>query len=159
MFIHKDMDSIEIRKALRYNKISTAFLAVTVGALLYIVGLLVFPYNVVDVYNEPMPILNENKTIAKGDIIQFEIEYNKHIRVDGHSIKHIVCENGRLVTFAMTDTNLPVGYHKVISKSVRVPTDIKANQYCVLTLNTSFKVNFLREVHKSVETEPFYVVD
>ena len=154
-----DMDEHKgVQRALFWNRVSTIMLGIVMAGLLHFIWLLTYPYKVVEVYNLPFPILNENKTVALGEPIVFEMHYQKFMDVEGVSIKHIICDNGRVITYAPVNTALPKGEGRIVSRNTTLPEDIQPNQYCTLHLNVAFQVNFLRDIHQENQTEPFYVI-
>lgn len=104
---------------------------------------------------QPFPVLNEGHTVSRGDVLVYEIEFTKHQDVPVTSLKNIICADGNLVTLASTQTNAPVGQHKVIGE-VTIPQKTSLGE-CYVSFETTYHVNKLKDVTRHRETEWFTV--
>lgn len=141
-------------KILYYFSTLTILLAFV---LMGYVGYLMFKPFHEPVVVQPFQILNENKEVHRGEVLQYEAELEKFQDVIVTSYKNIVCKDGNLVTLAnFSDTRVPVGRHKVTGEQV-IPHKTSLGE-CKLTIDVTYHVSRLKDVHRHRETDWFFVL-
>lgn len=113
------------------------------------------PIHVIDM-EQPYPVIN--KQVRRGEILEYRTNYTKHIDVAGTVYKIVVCEDGSAITLPSRVSSIPVGEHKLISRTTKIPNDAPIGM-CVLYVDVEYPVNKLRNVHYSFTTERFEIVE
>lgn len=118
------------------------------------------PVDVVQFYNLPAKVLNTDKKVARGDYLEYEIEYKKYVDLPARISRSLV--NDRVVTLTNTETgSAPVtifhydGRRKVIVR-VKIPENIFPSRYQLETTMT-YQVYKDRCHHERYNTEWFEV--
>jgi hypothetical protein len=109
--------------------------------------------------DQPIPILNDDKTIAVGEPIVMELSVNKPqpVNVRGAD-RFIVCESGNLITLTPTAVDLPTGDFVVTSSSVILPAKIIDGDTCTFLYRISYYINPIRSETSDYESEPFTTI-
>lgn len=107
---------------------------------------------------QPFEVLNEDKTVAKGDILYFEAVIEKFSNPPTDFISWIECKDGNLVTITNPDLSpIPVGKHMVTGSQV-IPQKTSIGQ-CKLLIESTYHVTKLKDVTATRETEWFTVIE
>jgi hypothetical protein len=133
-----------------FSYITIFLTACLFGLLLY---WSVFPLRVSEVTNQPMPILNENKTVKIGGTLQHLTNYCKYINGTAETTKQFV--NGLVFSTPAFLTDNPEGCHQIISQTV-VPKELMPGTYRLRIIKI-YHLNPIRDYSITVETEPFTV--
>ena len=105
---------------------------------------------------EPFPVLNENKEVQRGGVLYYQIEFTKYQDVPVTSHKNIICADGNLVTLATTNTDAPVGVHKVVGE-ITIPEKTSLGE-CYVQFKTTYHINQFKEEQRERTTEVFNVI-
>lgn len=109
---------------------------------------------------EPIKILNENKTIKIGEPIRMEIRYIKlHPTESINSSPTIQCESGNLVTMVGREVDLPLGQRTLISDSYILPPKILDGDVCRFVFQTTFRINPIKTAQEDWYSEEFTVIN
>ena len=148
------------------HKMSRALVAFTAAAVVGWIGLfavylawVLWPVSLPTV-DQPIPILNENRTIAVGEPIVMELRVNKPQPVNVRAADRFIrCESGNLVTLTATAIDLPVGDFVVEASSVILPAKIIDGDVCTFLYRISYYVNPVRTEVVEYESEPFLTIE
>ena len=110
--------------------------------------------------DQPIPILNENNTVAVGEPIVMELRVNKPQPVNvQRADRFIRCESGNLITLTPTAVDLPTGEFVVESSSVILPAKVINNDRCTFLYRITYYVNPVRSETSEYESETFTTVE
>lgn len=139
------------------NWASMVVLFVWAGFLLQVAYWLHYPVNVVDFYNIPAKVLNEKKTVARGEFLEYEVEFQKFENIPAHRITRSLL-NDRIVTLTYCESGSLPSSNKRQKTIVRVfiPKNVWPGKYYLKT-DMCYSVNPLRDFHETYETEWFTV--
>ncbi len=115
-----------------------------------------FPYCVIKV-NQPIKVINENKTVERDDNLQLLISYKKYYQKEGFVIYQLYnIDNGSAYTILSEYSNLEKG-ERVIVKSIKIHDYIAVGRYyCVITAKYDFRFQTVLAYFKS---EQFKIVE
>lgn len=142
------------------NTLAVASLSVAILFMLYVGYLLLEPFTPPTLTPNPLPILNPNHQIKAGEPIITKVSYCIHKRVPSTTTRRYEeINNARRVYFLSTTESAgsPVGCGAVTSNTTPVPIDIFPGRYKVV-LTSTFKVNALKSVTVTYETEEFEII-
>ena len=132
----------------------TALLGWLVVFTVYI-GWLFWPVTLPTV-DQPIPILNDNRTVTVGEPIVMQLKINKPQPVNVRSADRIIrCDSGNLIPLTSTAVDLPVGDFVVESSSVILPSSIIDGDRCTFLYRIGYYVNPVRTEVAEYESEPF----
>lgn len=117
------------------------------------------PYDIVDV-KQPFKVLNENKTVAIGDDLLLELEVNVKEEYRPVSAPVFVCQSGNLVTLqSRLPEDLPLGKYILVADPIQIPPKIIAGDTCKYVAVLNWRVNPVRVVSETYESEWFSVTE
>jgi len=140
------------RLLVRFSYIIVGLSFVVVATL---VTWMVYPYRVVDDVGI-IPILNENKTVETGGVVETLWRINKQTDIRPTVTRFIACDNATSYVITAGFTALPYGPNEVVVP-VTIPP-VPAPTTCILRWRASYRVNPVREIHADFESEPFEVI-
>lgn len=143
-------------KLCRVDKASNFLLIIVLGAWGVFFYWMLRPYNILELYQLPLPILNENHEVELGGVLDIEVDYSKNYDLNEITTRNIECADGNLVTLTVGHSHIPVGADKNVMNTT-VPRKTSLGE-CVLKLTVRYEPNPLRVITYHVETEPFIVV-
>jgi hypothetical protein len=115
---------------------------------------LIYPYKLIEFYNSPFPVNNENLTVKNGDRLRYTIDYCKFTNESPRVIKYFI--DGVIYEINTVDGILEKGCHKT-EMDIYVPKAIPNSIYSVKIVAT-FKPNPIREIKYSTQTIKFAVI-
>lgn len=115
----------------------------------------IYPYNPVEYKNIPFPILNENKTVKKGDHVFYEIDACKYTDQVPELVKFFV--DGVAFETPKTVGVVMEGCRKVVA-DVYVPHTMPTGEFH-LRLVVTYKPNPIRTIVFDNYSENFTIVD
>jgi hypothetical protein len=108
---------------------------------------------------QPIPILNQNRTVAVGEPIVMQLRVNKPQPVNVRSANRVIrCDSGNLITLTPTAVDLPTGEFVVESSSVILPGNIIHGDRCTFLYRIGYYINPVRTETAEYESEPFITV-
>lgn len=127
----------------------------------YVALLLFEPFDEPILYEHPFPVLNENKTVERGEELHYRIHFQKRQAVAVTSYPYIICDDGTLVNLSTkyslpTQSSLPVGEHTLMA-SQTIPENVTPGD-CRLETRVVYEINKLKEVSRIRTTETFTVL-
>lgn len=109
---------------------------------------------------QPIPILNANRTVAVGEPIVMLLKVNKPDPVNVRSADRLIrCDSGNLITLTSTAIDLPTGEFVVESSSVILPDKIISGDRCTFLYRIGYYINPVRTEVAEYESEPFTTID
>ena len=128
-------------------------------AMLCLMGLFFFwwtyPYDLVTYHNDPIPVLNENKTIKKGGTLTYELNVCQHTDIPAIVTKSFI--DG--ITFELSQSTTIKGkgcLHKIVD--VDLPKSLPAGTYRLRAVSV-FKPNPIRVIRYVLDSEEFKVIE
>lgn len=110
--------------------------------------------------DQPIPILNANRTIAVGEPIVMQLRVNKPDPVNVRSADRVIrCDSGNLITLTSTAVDLPVGEFVVESSSVILPDKIINGDRCTFLYRIGYYINPVRTEVVEYESESFVTIE
>lgn len=124
---------------------------------------LCFPIRVIDVHS--VEVLNEDKIVERNGKLNLKFSYTKYIDISTDEVfRHIECVDGNLVTMTSITsifTDLPKGSHTFdttdLQHQIIIPQKTSLGE-CYMVFTNEYKVNPLKTVSVTYETEPFIVI-
>lgn len=113
-----------------------------------------YPYKPLVINEEPLKILNENKTVKQGDILVYEVNFTKN--TDKKAVIYRRFVDGLIY-------NLPPSYplnkpgERINTTTVDIPQVLPEGKY-TLHSETCYQMNPIREVCVEYQTEEFEVI-
>lgn len=139
------------------NKLLYIFIWITIltalGLMFTIFYWLFYPYKIADFKNVPFPIINESKTISRGDRVRYNIEYCKYTDVIPELTKFFI--DGVVFETPKTVGVVENGCGSVIADAY-IPRAIPPGNYSIKTV-ARYKVNPIRTIEVVNYTEPFII--
>lgn len=139
------------------NKIVQIISLLTISSALIMIVVvvywLIYPYKVADFNNLPFPIMNENKTVSRGERLRYFIDYCKYTDTMPELTKFII--DGVVYEMPKTVGIAHKGCNNAVS-DVYIPRSIPSGTYHLKTV-ARYKVNPLRTIEIVNETEAFTV--
>lgn len=118
---------------------------------------LLHPYGLPQI-TQPMPIENENKTIAIGEPIKMKMEISKpRDMTPSVSQRNLTCNDGNLVTLAGGTTQIPTGSYTIHSSNYTLPPKVAKGSICKFNFVNTYKLNPLRSETITYSSEDFKV--
>ena len=109
--------------------------------------------------DQPIPILNQNRTVAVGEPIIMELQVNKPDPVNVRAADRlIICDSGNLITLTPDAVDLPTGDFVVESSSVILPDKIIDGDRCTFLYRITYYINPVRSETAEYESETFITV-
>lgn len=134
------------------------------AGILYSAYLSFYPFDWLKYYNEPFPVLNENKTVRAGEFLIYEIEYCRWNDKQATFSKDILgIDNANGITLPTFRSSFGAicakeeAPQKVVINSTHIPLHLPEGEYYMRML-VEQPLNPLRTESLTVETEPFKVV-
>ena len=110
--------------------------------------------------DQPIPILNANKTVAVGEPIVMRLAVNKPDPVNVEAANRVIrCESGNLITLTPSAVDLPTGDFVVESSSVVLPDKIIDGDRCTFLYRIEYYINPVRSEVAEYESETFITVE
>ena len=134
------------------------FTAFEIGCLIYfgVVGYwLLYPYEPLIIKRQPIEIVNPGKSVAAGDLLLYKIEWQKNMNIHGVLSRKII--NSYKVDLEEAEATEHIGIGRSVVP-VRIPRWITPGVH-YLRWSVSYKVNPIRTVSVSVDSEKFTVVE
>ena len=157
-----EVDEYESHAVPRSRKIwytfSTIVILFAAAFMILAIFWMVYPYKTAEI-KTPVPILNENNEIARGDVVLLKIVVNKYTGVAPERDEFITCDDGTL-TFINpgNTTNLPPGTYTFTNENNILPEKLVVGAVCKYHFRYTYKVNPIREITKEWDSERFTVV-
>jgi hypothetical protein len=123
--------------------------------LIYIGYLIFYPFKTVDYVNTPFPVLNPNKTVQMGDAVRYRVSYCRYTPLVTNVTR--LLENDIIYNLTSGTINTPVGCGTTVN-TVLIPKGVIPGIYRIVSTAT-WRLNPLREINKTVETESFTVTE
>lgn len=130
--------------------------SIVLVAFSYSIYLLWRPYNILDI-KAPVKVLNMNKEIKAGDMLELQFTYQKHYPVLGTITDQLV--NGVTVTLGSSTSNVRVtdkGEWVTSVRYVHIPNSIQPGQYYIRMV-TNYDINPFRQITQSWNSEVFTI--
>jgi hypothetical protein len=115
---------------------------------------LAFPTKVVEFQDEVMPVLNENKEVKRGELLQYQIRVCKYVEEEAETITSFV--DGLIFVSDKFTTNKATGCTDKV-QSVVVPEVLPVGEYRY-RISLTYQLNPIRRENFAIETEPFLVI-
>jgi hypothetical protein len=115
---------------------------------------LIFPTKVIEFQDEVMPVLNENKEVKRGELLQYQIRVCKYVEEEAETVTSFV--DGLIFVSDKFTTNKKTGCADTI-QSVVVPEVLPIGEYRY-RVSLTYQLNPIRRENFAIETEPFLVV-
>lgn len=145
-------------KQLRFLEITTAITFFLVITLIAYVAFLLFKPFQAPIVVLPFEVLNEDKTIARGEKLYFEAIIEKFSNPPSSFVSWIECKDGNLVTITNPELSpIPIGKH-VVTGSQTIPHKTSLGE-CKLLIETTYHVTKLKDVVELRDTEWFTVIE
>lgn len=107
---------------------------------------------------QPFEVLNEDKTVAKGETLYFEAIIEKFSNPPTRFTSWIECKDGNLVTITRPELSpIPIGKH-VVTGSQTIPHKTSLGE-CKLFMESTYHVTKLKDVQATRVTEWFVVTE
>ena len=107
---------------------------------------------------EPIPVLNQDKTIAIGEPIRLLVTVDKPMDVEAErASRSIVCESGNLVTLTPSTRDLPTGQFTIVFDDVDLPPKVEPGDVCQFRFNLDYRINPIRIDERVWFSEEFTV--
>ena len=133
------------------NKFMDILIGIVALFTIYILFLMFWPYKVYEVYTQPLPV---TPTIVNaGERITVHVDSEKFMEIP--SLCSSLLFNDTVILLPDTKSNLPKGKIDIKWK-VKIPNYADSGTYRV-RITLTFRVNFLRDIVQTYETEPFTV--
>ena len=146
------------KKQLQALYFLTALTLVTVFTLLGYLSYLLFKPFQPPLMIQPFQVINEDKTVKKGEKLYFTAEIEKYEEVPSSFNPRIECVDGNLVTITnIEQAPVPVGRHSVTGSQM-IPQKTSTGE-CQLIIAITYHVTKLKNVQVERVTEPFYVIE
>lgn len=118
---------------------------------------LIHPYGLPQI-TQPMPIENENKTIAIGEPIKMTLRVDKPREMTpAISQRNLTCNDGNLVTLAGGIIPIPIGNYTIHSSNYILPPKVAKGSICKFNFVNTYKLNPLRSETITYSSEEFKV--
>ena len=135
------------------NFVSWLTLAIAITMILGAMVWLYYPYRTIDI-EEPVKILNS--PVEAGKYLQYEVSYCKYTKKPG--VVHWVVKNDVIVHLSEITSVAPLGCDTVVLNTVKIPEQLPSGNYTA-EATIVYKVNPLREIHKTFVTEEFKIIN
>ena len=139
------------------SKIGSALMTIFFAAFIVyscvVAWWLFYPYNPITV-ERPIKIINSEKTVKQGGVLVYKVKYKKHMNITGTLSRKLI--NSFKLDLRDAVANAAVG-PDCDQVKVDIPKNADPGKY-YLWWSVSYKVNPLRIVTVSVESEPFEVI-
>ena len=157
-----EVDEYEFHTISRSRKIWYTFSSIVIvfaaGFILLAIFWMVYPYKTAEI-KTPVPILNENNEIARGDTVLLKVVVTKYTDVAPERDELITCDDGSITFINPGDTtNLPPGTYTFTNDKNTLPEKLVVGAVCKYHFRYSYRVNPIREINKEWDSEPFTVV-
>ena len=143
----------KIVKQEKMLKLSTYILCSLVIIILSLVAYSLWPIQIYEQNNVVMPVLNENHFVKAGERVEFVSDFCKYYDIEGTVNKQLV--NNYLYYYTPYVAKYPVGCQQIIISEV-IPEFAPPGDY-FLRVSFTYKINFLKTVTHTIETEHFTV--
>ena len=143
----------KMRKLLHFFTYFTLTMSAILALL--IIYYSIFPLRVTEVSNAPYQILNENKTVKAGGLLQHKVDYCKYVNISSETIRQFV--NGLIFTMPSITTNNPVGCHEIVATTL-VPKELPVGEY-YMKITKIYRLNAIRTFTETYTTEKFKVTE
>ena len=150
-------DFDELAKERKRNDIlfivSMAIVILTLFIGVYYLYLMFWPAKVITANSDPLKIVTEE--VRHGEMVQYvaDVCKSKDIQARGYNqfVNHVVINTDSRLS------NMPAGCEKFIA-GTEVPDILPPGEYR-LRVSLTYKVNPIREVTQTFETEPFTIIE
>jgi hypothetical protein len=115
---------------------------------------LIFPTRVIEFQDEVMPVLNENKEVKRGELLQYQIRVCKYVAEEAETVTSFV--DGLIFVSDKFTTNKATGCTDKV-QSVIVPEVLPTGEYRY-RISLTYELNPIRRESFAIETEPFLVI-
>lgn len=117
-----------------------------------------FPYQTADIA-EPMIVLNENKTIKRGEELMLEFTFTKYTDVSPEVSRNISCLDDSVhfpITQPIVGSARPVGTFTA-RPTYELPVSVPADTLCFFQFTNVYEVNPIRNIVKVWRSESFII--
>ena len=128
-------------------------LTLVILTLLYGAYLALWPFKTLEVYQNPMPVLNS--PVRRGGPVKMRVDYCKFTTAPFDISWQLV--NDRVFFLEVKPTDLPTGCRNVVVSPVIIPKDVPLGEY-IIRNKVTYYLNPRRRVTLEFKTEPFVVV-
>jgi hypothetical protein len=101
-----------------------------------------------------MPVLNENKEVKRGELLQYQIRVCKYAEEEAETVTSFV--DGLIFVSDKFTTNKDTGCTDTI-QSIVVPEVLPVGEY-KYRISLTYQLNPIRRENFAIETEPFLVI-
>jgi len=143
------MTTHKLLHALTYTTFALTF--ILTGVIAYY---LIFPLKVIEFSNIPFPVINVNKTVKVGSLLQHKVEYCKHIDLTATASRQFI--NGLIFSMPSSIVNNPIGCNTSVVNTM-IPLELPPGKYFLRTV-IQYNLNPIRAVTFTIDTEQFTVV-
>jgi hypothetical protein len=133
--------------------VAYSFMSATIICMLVITYWLFYPY-VPLIIEKPIKIMNPNKTVVAGEYLVYSIEYDKKLPVEGVLTRKLL--NDYIIDMRSSVSNSRLGKDERLVH-LQIPHYAAPGKY-TLWWSVTYKMNPVRHVTVSVESEPFTIV-
>lgn len=135
--------------------LSVAILGMSVFLIGQISVILYYPFKTIDV-KQPMKVISN--LVIRGEWITYVCEYKKYIDKDAELLIQLYSVDlGHYVSLPNEFSNILCG-EGIAIKSVRIPRTVVVGNYKLL-ITVKYKLNSLRTIVQTFETEKFQILD
>ena len=135
------------------SQIVKTLLIIEMGVLVYVLALLIYPYRTVE-FNK-LPIGVTNKTVKVGGVLSINVDSCRYTSVPTETSRRIVDGIVYVLPNAIINNNLGC---KKTTALINIPEGVEPGKYHLVS-DLSWKVNPIRVITKTVESEEFTVVE
>ena len=147
------------RKKNKFDKIlyigSGLTILFSVILVLYTMVSVLWPFEPVEYLNQPFPVLNPNKTVKPGDILEYNIKFCKHIDRPVNVYRELH-DDHHIVSLVPIYSNFPTGCNDIVVDRTIIPYNIDPGEY-ELVLNVIMEMNPFKTHTSTVRTEKFTI--
>lgn len=136
-----------------HQKILDLFLVLVIGFSFLMWGWYLYPYNPL-VIEQPLIVLNENKTVVAGDFLEYKCVFQKNTPIKPTIHRRLI--DGIVYAFPNSRPTNPVGSNDIIC-AVEIPHSIPEGNY-ILDTSACYQMNPIREVCVDYQTEEFKII-
>lgn len=127
---------MNLKKA--YNHFLSISFLVTGLFVLYCYLVAIIPFDILRVNTEPLPVLNEDRTVKRGDTLKLYYDYCKYFAFTA-TIKTVI-EDGVIWELPQTKSNFETGCH-TRTLEIKIPEEVPSGEKIRLTRTISYQVS------------------
>jgi len=151
---------VEIKKRSKmrtlYNWMVGISFGITVLFVVYCLFVYIFPPNVVDIKNEVIAVLNDNKEVKKGGTVYLILDYCKFLPLEARIETKI--EDGVVWELPERKSNFATGC-STFTNEIAIPKEIPVGEKVRIVRELYFKVSPFTEVKEIQRSEYFRIIE